>query len=167
MNPRLARWTTLGSQALGAGLMLIWPGGETAHAQERDEAAIIHRIDAEARDGYENVAGFTVREHYIVFRGDDQTHPAAEMTVDTTYRKGTGNTYSIVSQSGSSVIRRFGLQPLLDQEKTINEPATVEKSWFTSANYEMHLKPGATRNVEGRDCIAVSLKPKHKAPNMI
>ena len=157
----------VGSQAVAAVLMLVWPGSETGGAQDRDEAAIIHRIDAEARARYENVAGFTVREHYVVFRGDDQTHPAAEMTVATNYRKGTGKSYSILSQSGSSVIRRFGLQPLLDQEKTINEPANVERTWFTSANYEMHLKPSATRNVDGRDCIAVSLKPKHKAPNMI
>ena len=138
-----------------------------APAQERDEASIIRHVDAAARERYEDVLGFTVREHYVVFRGDDQTHPAAEMTVATTYKQGAGKSYSIVSESGSSIIRKFGLQPLLDQEKNINEPANVEKTWFTSANYEMRLKPGAARNVDGRDCIAVSLKPKHKAPNMI
>ena len=156
-----------GVQAMAAVVFLARLGVEAAPAQERDEASVIHHIDAAARERYENVLGYTVREHYAVFRGDDQTHPAAEMTVATTYKKGAGKSYSIVSQSGSSVIRRFGLQPLLDGEKNINQPGNVEKSWFTSANYEMRLKPGAARNVDGRDCIAVSLKPKHKAPNMI
>jgi hypothetical protein len=144
-----------------------WAGAAPARAQTRDEASIIHHIDAANQARVENVLGFTDREHYAVFRGADQTHPAAEMTVVSTYRKGTGKSYSIVSQSGSSIIRRFGLQPLLDQEKKINEPRNVEESWFTSANYEMHLKPGVTRNIGGRDCIAVSISPKHKAPNMI
>ena len=156
-----------GAQAVAVAVSLVCLGVETAPGQERDEASIIRNIDAAARDRYQNVSGFTVREHYMVFRGEDQIHAAAEMTVATTYRKGAGKSYSILSQNGSSVIRRFGLQPLLDQEKNINQPASVEGSWFTSGNYEMHLKPGAARNVDGRDCIAVSLRPKHKAPHMI
>ena len=153
--------------AVTAAFLLVWLGIECVPAQERDEASIIRHIDGAAQSRYDNVLGFTVREHYAVYRGSDQTHPAAEMTVATTYRKSSGKSYTIVSESGSSVIRRFGLQPLLDQEKNINEPGKVEKSWFTSANYDMHPKPGVTRSVGGRDCIAVSLNPKRKAPNMI
>ena len=43
---------------------------------------------------------------------------------------------------------QFGLKPLLDNEKTINEPGNVEKSWFTSANYEMKLKAGRSADAE-------------------
>ncbi len=68
------------------------------------------------------------------------------MTVNDTYKKGVGKTYTVLSQSGSALIIRFGLKPLLDNEKTINLPGNVEKSWFTSANYEMKLKPGGIRN---------------------
>lgn len=152
---------------IAAVLLLAWLGPKASPAQQPDEPSIIRHIDADAHSRYDNVLGFTVREHYAVFRGADQAHPAAEMTVATTYKKGTGKSYSILSQSGSSIIRKFGLIPLLDQEKKINQPGNVEKSWFTSANYEMHLKPGVTRTVEGRDCVAVAINPRHKAPNMI
>ncbi len=153
-----------GIQAVVAISLLNWPAVNAA--QEREEAAIIQRLDAAAQARHDNVLGFTVREHYAVYRGANETHPAAEMTVATTYRKGIGKSYSVLSESGSGVIRRFGLHPLLDEEKSINEPGTVEKSWFTSANYEMRLTP-ARRTVDGRECVAISIKPKRKAPNMI
>ena len=97
-------------------------------AQSSDPSAIIQRIDANNRARYDNVLGFTVTEHYAVFRGKDQDHPAAEMTVKTTYKKGVGKTYVVLSQSGSDLIQRLALRPLLDNEKAINDPATVEKS---------------------------------------
>ena len=43
----------------------------------------------------------------------------------------------------------------------------MEHSWFTSTNYEMQLKPGVTRKLDGRDCVAVAINPKRKAPNTI
>jgi hypothetical protein len=136
-------------------------------SQQSDPATIIQRIDAANHARYDNVLAYTDTEHYSVFRGKDQTHPSAEMTVKITYNKGVGKSYTVLSQGGSEVIHKFGLLPLLDHEKRINDPATVEKSWFTSENYQMKLKLGATRNIDGRDCIALAINPKHKAPNMI
>jgi hypothetical protein len=136
-------------------------------SQQPDPAAIIQHLDAANRARYDNVLGFTVTEHYAVFRGKDQDHPAAEMTVKTTYNKGVGKTYAVLSQSGSDLIQRFALRPLLDNEKAINDPATVEKSWFTSANYQMQLKPGVIQTIDGHNCIALAITPKRKAPNMI
>jgi hypothetical protein len=46
-------------------------------------------------------------------------------------------------------------------------PGIVEHSWFTSANYEMQLKPGGVQLLDGRECFALDIHPKHKAPNMI
>ena len=82
------------------------------------------------------------------------------MSVRMTYKKGIGKDYEILSQSGSSLVQKFGFQPLLDNEKTINDPAKVTQSWFSSANYEMHLKPGVTRTIDGRTCLA----SRHQAP---
>jgi hypothetical protein len=89
------------------------------------------------------------------------------MTVRMTYKKGTGKTYEILSQSGSTLVLKYGLLPLLENEKTINNPAKVSQSWFTSANYEMKLKPGVTQIVDGRDSVALAVTPLRKAPNMI
>lgn len=136
-------------------------------AQQLDAAAVIRHIDAAVEARVARVQGFTVNEHYAVYRGKDEVHPAAEMTVKTTYAKGTGKSYAVIAQSGSTMIRKFGLLPLLENEKSINQPGHVERSWFTSANYEMELKPGGIQRLDGRDCIALTVKPRHKAPNLI
>jgi hypothetical protein len=136
-------------------------------SQQPDEASIIRHIDAAAHARYDNVLGFSLTESYAVYRGKDETHPVAEMKVKTTYKKGSGKSYVILSQTGSELIQRIGLHPLLDNEKNINVPGNVEKSWFTSANFTMKLKPGITQKIDGRDCVAVAVVPKIKASNMI
>jgi hypothetical protein len=147
----------------------------------QDEAAILAKIDAMTQSRYQHVQEFTDTEHYVVYRGADQTHPAdhpsdkdpslgtpaAEMTVRVTYRKGVGKSYQVLSQSGSGLILHFGLKPLLDNEKEINDPAKVAESWFTTENYEMHVSPAEQRMVGGRTCIGVAIHPKREAPNMI
>ena len=132
-----------------------------------DTAAVIHALDIENQSRYDHVLSFTDLEHYFVFRGDDQVHPAAEMTVRVTYRKGIGKSYQILSQSGSELVMKYGLRPLLDNERALNEPARIAQTWFTSANYEMKLKPGVTQTIDGRPCIALAITPLHKGPNMI
>lgn len=138
-----------------------------AQPQQPDESSVIRGIDAATKARFEAVLGFTVTEHYVVFRGNDETQPAAEMTVKTTYSKDTGKSYTILSESGSDVVRHFVLNTLLENEKRINAPGNREAAWFTSANYEMKLQPGGIQHVEGRDCLAVSINPHEKAPNLI
>jgi hypothetical protein len=129
--------------------------------------AIVRGIDAEVASRVENVLGFTDVEHYAVYRGDDETHPAAQMTVRDTYKKGVGKTYSILSVSGSSIVIRLGLRPLIEDETNVNRLESVAKSWFASANYEMRLKPGGVVEMNGRKCYALEITPRYRAPNMI
>ncbi len=136
-------------------------------AQERDPAAVVRSVDAAVAARFRNVLGFTDVEHYAIYRGDDQVHPAAEMMVRDSYKKGVGKTYTVLSQSGSSILLHFGLKPLLDNEQTINQPGNVEKSWFTSANYEMKLNSAAIQKLDRRDCFVLDIKPKQEAPNLI
>jgi len=89
------------------------------------------------------------------------------MTVQTVYQKETGKSYTILSQSGSTIIQSMVLKPILDNEKRINQPGNREASWFTSANYEMKLKPGGTQRLDGRDCFVVAVTPRQKAPDLI
>jgi outer membrane lipoprotein-sorting protein len=136
-------------------------------AQQPDPAFVIQHIDATVKSRVDNIAGYTVTEHYAVFRNNDLTHPAAEMTVHTAYRKESGKNYTIVSQSGSQLIQKFVLNAILDNEKTINLPGNRESSWLTSSNYEMKLQPGGTQKLDGRDCFVLSITPKRKAPYLI
>jgi hypothetical protein len=135
--------------------------------QEPNPAAVIRAVDAAVAARTENVLAFTDIEHYAVYRGSDETHPAAEMTVRDTYKKGVGKTFAVLSQSGSSILLHFGFRPLLENDQIINQPGNVEKSWFTSANYMMTLKTGGIQKLDGRDCFLLSINPKAQAPNLI
>jgi outer membrane lipoprotein-sorting protein len=136
-------------------------------AQQPDPVSIIQHIDATVKARVDTISSYTVTENYVVYRNNDETHPAAEMTVHTVYRKESGKSYTIVSQSGSQLIQKFVLNAILDNEKTINLPTNRPSSWITSANYQMQLKPGGVQKLNGRDCFVLSLTPKRKAPYLI
>lgn len=151
-----------------AGVALVaMSAAALAPVQDPDGAAVIRQVDAAVAARVSSVVGFTDIEHYAVYRGDDDKHPVAEMTVRDTYEKYVGKTYTILSESGSRAVLRFGLKPIIDGEKTINLPGNVEKSWFDSANYEMKLKPGGAERMNGRDCYVLDVTPRRKATNMI
>jgi hypothetical protein len=154
-------------RASAAVYFLLWLGTAAVAAQQPDSATVIGQVDAAVKDRIEHVESYTVTEHYAVYRGKDETHPAAEMTVQTLYRKDSGKSYTILSESGSEFIRNHVLRTVLDNEKALNLPGTVEHSWITSANYEMKLKPGGVQLLDGRKCVALAIHPKRKAPNMI
>jgi outer membrane lipoprotein-sorting protein len=153
--------------ALAAVSFLVWLGATAVAAQQPDSASVIAQVDSAVKDRIDNIESYTVTEHYAVYRGKDKTHPAAEMTVQTLYRKDSGKSYTILSESGSEFIRNHVLRTLLDNEKNINLPGIREKSWFTSANYEMQLQPGSVQLLNGRECLTLAITPRQKAANMI
>lgn len=138
--------------------------GSMMLAQQLDTASVVHEVDAAVKTRIDNLAGYTVTEHYAVYRSKDEIHPVAEMIVKTTYKQGSGKSYIIVSQNGSTVMRDLVLNAILDNEKRLNQPGIREGAWITSANYEMRLKPGGTQLLDGRDCMVLALTPKRKAP---
>lgn len=138
-----------------------------AMAQQPDQAAVIRLVDTNVQKRVDQVLAFTDIEHYSVYRGSDQTHAIATMTVRDSYTKGVGKTYTILAQTGSVLVQKFGLHPLLDNEEQVNKPVNVKRSWFTSANYEMKLTAGGRQRVNGRMCYVLRIVPKQKAPNMV
>lgn len=130
-------------------------------------ATLYRQIDAAVQHRVKHVAAFTDVERYDVYRGHDETNSVAEITVRATYRRGVGTSYQILSQSGSDLVRKFGLIPLLNHEDQLSQPGSMEHSWFTSANYEMKLKSGTVESLNGRPCYQLAITPRHKAPNAI
>lgn len=88
--------------------------GPMAPAQQLDPASVIRQLDAAVKGRNDNLAGYTVTEHYAVYRSNDEDHPVAEMTVMTTYKAETGKSYAIVSQSGSAIVRNLVLGGILE-----------------------------------------------------
>jgi hypothetical protein len=142
-------------------------GSAAVAGQQPDNTTVIRAVDAAVKARIEGIAKYTVTEHYSVYRNNDETHSVAEMTVKTEYLPETGKNYTILSQSGSAIIRHLVLGAILDAEKSINLPGNREQSWLTSANYQMQLKPGGVQRLDGRECVALTIIPKRKAPNMI
>lgn len=150
-----------------AALFFPFMGTVVATGQQPDAATVIREVDAAVKARIDHLAGYTVTEHYRVYRGKDGVHPAAEMVVKTTYKPDSGKSYVIVSQSGSALLRDLVLNTILQNEKHLNEPGVREGAWITSANYAMQLKPGGAEELDGRKCLVLELTPKRKAPYLI
>ena len=120
-------------------------------------AAIIKRIDAAVYARERELLGYTVTEHYAMFRNHDEQHPAAEMLVKTSYQKDVGKKYDILSETGPPLLRKV-LETILDNERRMNQPANRATAVINSTNYEMTIKGSET--VDGRNCNVVSIKPR-------
>jgi hypothetical protein len=129
------------------------------------EADIVRGIDQSVANREQKLLGYTVTEHYSVYRNQDKVHPAAQMTVKTTYVKDRGKSYQVLSQSGSGIIRKEVLGRVLDGERTATEPANRATALITSTNYTIHEK--GTEVVGGRNCIALAIAPRRVGPYLI
>jgi hypothetical protein len=128
--------------------------------QPPDISTIVRGVDASVKNRIDHLAGYTVTEHYAVFRGKSETSPTAEMLVKTTYRKQQGKSYDIVSQSGSGFWRNEVLETLLNNEKLMSKPGNVETALINSANYEMKLDANPREQMNGRDCLVLDISPR-------
>jgi hypothetical protein len=137
-------------------------GPSTLAVAQLSDSAVVQGIDASVAARDENILSYTVTEHYSVFRNQDKVHPAAEMTVKTTYQKDKGKAYEVLSESGSEIIRKQLLGRVLESERTATLPANRTTAVITSANYTMHVKGGEV--VGARNCIALSIAPRRSTP---
>jgi len=137
--------------------------GETipSYPQQDMDAAVIQGIDASVHERENHLLGYTVTEHYTVFRNHDEKHPAAEMVVKTSYQRDVGKNFGIVSLTGSLVLRKV-LEEVLATEKKMTQPANRATAVIIPANYEMTVKGPAM--MDGRNCIALAIKPRRVSP---
>jgi outer membrane lipoprotein-sorting protein len=133
-------------------------------AQQLDAPSVIQHIDASVKDRIDHITAYNVTEHYAVFRGND-TQSSADLTVKTAYRKDQGKTYTVLSESGSSIMRHE-LHNILDDEKHMSQPGVRENVLVNSANYAMTLKSDAPVQLDGRDCLVLQLTPKRNDPSL-
>ena len=133
------------------------------NAQVPDLSTVIHGVDNSVKERLDRLASYTVVEHYAVFRGKDTSKPTAEMVVKTTYRKETGKSYQILSQSGSSLWRSQVLKTLLENEQRMSQAGNVETALINSDNYEMKLDKNAVQTLNGRQCLLLDITPRRKS----
>jgi len=128
--------------------------------QTPDLSTVIRGVDSSVKDRIDRLAAYTVTEHYAVFRGKNETKPAAEMMVRTNYRKEVGKSYEILSQSGSSLWRNEVLKTLLENEQKMSQPGNVETALINSANYEIKLDKHPIETLNGRQCLVLNITPR-------
>ena len=160
----MERWRLPLARYIQAFFILPILASNPSSAQQQPEiTSVIRGVDASVKSRIDRLTGYTVTEHYAVFRGKDENHPAAEMLVKTTYRKQSGKSYDIVSQSGSSIWRNEVLGTLLDNEKRMSQPGNVETALIDSANYVMKLDANARDRLAGRDCLVLDITPRRSS----
>jgi len=134
-----------------------------SRAQSPD--TVITHVEAVIRARFEHIAKYLVREHYAVYR-NGAAETAAEQTVQVTYQKSTGITYTTVSKVGSSMWLSRAIEPALESEREVNDVTTRHQVMLTADNYEFKVDP-ASDSVNGRDCFVVDLKPRRKSPYLL
>lgn len=151
------------STVLFAAVLLTFAASANVRAQAPDLPAIVRGVDTSVKDRLDRLASYTVTEHYAVFRGHDDSKPTAEMLVKTTYRKETGKSYEVLSQSGSSLWRNEVLKTLLENEQRMSRPGNVETALIDSSNYDMKLDQNAAQMLNGRQCLVLDITPRRKS----
>jgi hypothetical protein len=132
--------------------------------QARDQQQdLIRRIDALELSRETNLAGYTVTEYYTV-RNSHFSRPAYA-TVETTYKRGEGKTYKILSRSGPSLLANRVMDRLLHEESEMSRGRVREQAIITSANYDM--KVIGREPVDGRTCDVIELIPKRRSPYLL
>jgi hypothetical protein len=133
-------------------------------AEHLSDQEIVKRIDAAVYERTNTLAGYDVKEQYDIYR-NGEAKPSAQMTLKAAYSYLSGKVYTLLAQSGSSLLRTLVLDKVLASEREMAKADVRESVWLTSANYEMHPEPGrVVRN--GRQCLIVDLKPLRRSPNL-
>lgn len=154
---------TLNHLAVLALILLSILGARGAFAQTPDLGTIVRGVDGSVKDRLDRLASYTVTEHYAVFRGRDTSKPTAEMLVKTSYRKDTGKSYEVLSESGSALWRNQVLKTLLENEQKMSKPGNIETALINSSNYEMTLAKNPGQVLDGRQCLVLDITPRRKS----
>src|ERR1700733_2245361 len=131
----------------------------------RSGSDIVNGIDKAAYARENDLSGYTVQEKYDLFRHGDES-PAAEIIVETTYVHSRGKTYKTISEAGSAS-GKLVLHKILQDEQQLSQRADRTDILITSRNYIMSLQGLGERELNGRECLVVSIKPKRTSPYLL
>jgi hypothetical protein len=152
---RSSRWT----------VPLLVLGGSSCNeldvkGQQKD---LIRRIDEAELRRESKLAGYTVTEYYVI----ENSHfsKPAEATIETTYKRGQGKTYRVLSRTGPSLLRNRVLDRLLQEEREMSRGKLREQAIITSANYDMKLI--GREAAGGAMCDVLEIIPKRKSPYLL
>jgi hypothetical protein len=113
---------------LALALAVVHPFGL---AQPASEPEIIAQIDRADRHHQQDLAGYTVEEHYTIINSHFQT--PAKALVKVTYSRDTGKSYEVLSRSGPSLLANRVLNSMLAEEQKLSRSSSRSLSEITPA----------------------------------
>jgi hypothetical protein len=125
--------------------------------------SIVQDIDKAQEDREARLTGYTVTEHYTI-RNSRFDEPA-ETIVNTTYVRGAGKTYRVISRTGPPFLQTHVLDRILKEEEEMSRGEQRKSALVTSANYRIKLV--GEEGVEGRTCDVVELTPRAKSAHLL
>ena len=134
-----------------------------ALGQSKD--GVISKTEALIRARFANIQGYTVTEHYAVYR-NGSTAPSAEKTVLAVYEKSKGIRYTTISQSGSSMFQNRVIEPSVGSETQIHDPTMRRQLMLTTDNYEIGVEP-ARSSIGIQDCAVLDVKARRSSVYLI
>ena len=137
-------------------------GAAFAASNQLTSQDLVKSFDTTQRARETGISGYTAMEHYIV-RRNDNPEIVAELTARSTYLRGKGKTYEVLSRKGSGFMQSQVLDRVLDHEKELYQPQNRMASVVTTDNYDMKLLL-ERETVNGRDCYVIELHPKNEKP---
>lgn len=124
---------------------------------------LISQIDQAELRRENKLTAYTVSEYYTI-KNSHFSKPA-EAIIETTYKRGQGRSYKVLSRSGPSLLRNRVLDRLLQEETQMSRGRMHEQAIITSANYEMKLM--GKESVGVIMCDVLELTPKRKSPYLL
>jgi hypothetical protein len=124
---------------------------------------IVQDIDKAQEDREARLTGYTVTEHYTIRNSRFDT--PAETMVATTYVRGAGKTYRVISRTGPSFLQTHVLDRILKAEEDMSRGEQRKSALVTSANYRIKLV--GPEGVEGRACDLVEITPRAKSAHLL
>jgi hypothetical protein len=140
-------------------LVIVIAAGRTFAAGRAAEENVIRSVEKAELERETQLNGYSVSEHYTLRNSRFQA--GAERTVSAVYKKGSGDSYQTISQSGSSTLQRTVLDRLLQAQAEMSGGETRQHTLLTSANYDMRFV--GEESLDGRRCIVLELIPRTKS----
>jgi hypothetical protein len=125
---------------------------------------LIQRVDDAELARETGLAGYTVTEHYSVFRNGG-SEPAATTTVQTVYKRGEGKSYTVVNRTGSAFLQKYLIDRVISEQQDLSKGGERQNALIISANYDMQYE--REESLAGRDCLVLKLIPKRKGPHLM
>ena len=158
-QPSQTRQSVCRYRLLPLGLLLAL----TASGQPAAQETAIRFLD-EAGARHENqLAGYSVTEHYTLQAS--RFFEAAEMTIETLYKRGQGKSFRVVSRSGSATMQSKVFDRLLREEGEMSRGEARQRTLVNSRNYAIHL--AGEEGIAGKICYVLEVTPRMKSAHLL